>query len=358
MSFGSIFNISNINTLPKDNTTSLNIVPRSSLICLGQKHQALPFAADVIVYTYTGSGIMKKLWFAITTEPETTFLYITVDGNVTFGNTSTSTEEIGLNTIGLSCDLALGAGRGNTVNFNTTTIGSNNGSNGYIGGFFALDIPFSSSVSINLNNTVTSGLYWIQPFIQTNPSIPISLSSLQLHCDTFKYGPTVYNSEYPLLNCRGNGNGVYLKGVKLYCRGISGHWWESRIRMYSGGTGMNIVQPTATCYTDKTYKYSLPYQTGATVLWTSSGFEDFFLSSDNFAGQATYFANDAGLLYNTAGTKGVGPTDTISVYRFFGVGSEVMPYSSSNLVVTFTSGDPQIGTSGVVDLIGQIYYYM
>ena len=52
-----------------------------------------------------------------------------------------------------------------------------------LGGYFTLDMPFRTSLSIRLfNNTSYAVSYWVQPFISTFTTIPPSLSSIKLHC--------------------------------------------------------------------------------------------------------------------------------------------------------------------------------
>ena len=104
-----------------------------------------------------------------------------------------------------------------------------------LGGYFTLDMPFRTRLTIRLfNNTSSAVTYWVQPFISTFNSIPPSLSSLKLHSVTFRYFNTTYGNEYILMNFKDVVNGVHLKYVKMHIIGASGNWWESRVRIYWG----------------------------------------------------------------------------------------------------------------------------
>ncbi len=341
-----------------------------SLLNLGKKAQTIEPGATKNILSYTGSGVLKKLWLATYgMPPGLTFLKITIDGVLVFGNNLTTNIGTGLNTNGVSLDMLITPGGAHLAVYNTACIGCNNyltggggANNEQLGGYIALDMPFSTSIVIALNNGANTAVitpfpytYWVQPFILTS-SVPRVFSPLALYCDTFRYNNTTALNEYPWMSVASKGNGVYLKGVKFYVIGNSGAWWEGRVRMYSGGTGM-IVPQVGTGYTDNTFADSLPYQTGATVVFSSTGFEDLVLSSYNVVNQATAFGDSAGTLYKSTGILEAGTQ--WSAYRFFDVNGEGMPFSSSRLTVTWTSGDPTpvVPQTGSVTIIGLVYYY-
>jgi hypothetical protein len=133
--------------------------------------------------TSDGSGVLRRLWLALygtgTGVPGLVFLQILADGELVVGNSSTTTEGIGLNTTALACDLLFsplgGPFYANSLQgcnvYNTTSLG----------GYFTLDLPFASNLTIKLvNNNAAAITYWIQPFISTFTTIPPLLSTVKL----------------------------------------------------------------------------------------------------------------------------------------------------------------------------------
>jgi hypothetical protein len=101
--------------------------------------------------------------------------------------------------------------------------------------------------------------------------------------------------------------------MKIYVIGSSGNWWESRIRVYQGGSGMTApLTPYSGFGNTTNYTDPLGYGPGATCVYCSSGMEDFFLSSYNFTG-GLYAFEEAGLVFSTA--TPVISSSTFEAYR-------------------------------------------
>jgi hypothetical protein len=162
-----------------------------------------------------------------------------------------------------------------------------------------------------------------------------------------------------LLNTNGKGNGVFLKYIRMHIIGASGNWWESRVRMYDGNAppGNGTVISPWTSYSANNYNTFPGYDGNSTCFFSSSGLEDFYLSSWNGSNVSSFNNKSTGLLYQS--NASIGSTTTISFYRNFAE-SDSMPGVSAGrrLVVTLNSGDAQVGQSGSFYLLlGQAYYY-
>ena len=95
-------------------------------------------------------------------------------------------------------------------------------------------------------------------------------------------------------------------------------------------------------------------------MYVSSGTEDFHLSSYNWNQTTAYGADNSGLTY-ISNTGGVTGGSTVDVYRVFGEEGGAVPCSPTprqNFLLTWTSGDPQVGQSGVVTMTGHVWYYV
>ena len=348
----------------------IGIDVNAGMTSVGLKSQILPVdTADATsIFTYSeGPGILRRLWIAVNgtyanskSVPGNVFLRINVDGVICVGNYAIDTEGIGYDRNPLALDLLFyslgGAAYANPLqgcNMATTTS---------LGGYFTLDMPFRTSLDIRLyNNTSSPVTYWVQPFITTFNSIPPSLSSVKLHSVTFRYMNTVYENEYVLMNHLDVGNGVHLKYVRMHIIGASGNWWESRVRIYDGvnsppSNDGYVISPW-TPYNVNNYRYFPGYDNTSKCIFSSSGLEDFYLSSWNGSSLTSFNNESSGLLYQSNAT--IGSTTTISFYRNFGH-SETMPSVSTGrrLVLTLNSGDAQVGQSGsFLAVIGQAYFY-
>ena len=348
----------------------IGIDANSGLTSLGLKYQTLPVGtADATsIFTFSeGPGILKRLWIAVygtyansKTVPGNVFLRINVDGIISVGNYATNTEGIGYDRIPLALDLLFSPLGGSY--YANALQGCNVFSTTSLGGYCTLDVPFKTSLDIRLyNNTSSPVTYWVQPFITTFNSIPPSLSSVKLQSVTFRYFNTVYGNEYVLMNHLDVGNGVHLKYVRMHIIGASGNWWESRVRIYDGvnsptSNDSYVISPW-TPYNGKNYTFFPGYDNTSKCIFSSSGLEDFYLSSWNGSNISSFNNESSGLLYQNASS--IGSTTTISFYRNFGH-SETMPSVSTGrrLVLTLNSGDAQVGQSGsFFAVIGQAFFY-
>ena len=347
----------------------IGIDVNAGMTSLGLKSQILPVnTADATsIFTYSeGPEILRRLWIAVNgtyanlkAVPGNVFLRINVDGVISVGNYSTNTDTTGYEHIPLALDLLFSPLGG--AYYANALQGCNVFNNAYLGGYFALDLPFRTSLDIRLyNNTSAPVTYWVQPFLTTFSTIPPSLSSVRLRSSTFRYTNTVYGNEYVLMDYPDVGNGVNLKYIRMHVIGASGNWWESRVRNYDGvnappGDGY-VISPW-THYNGNNYQHFPGYNNTSRCIFSSSGLEDFYLSSWNGANLTSFHNESSGLLYQS--TSGIVSTTTISFYRNFGH-SETMPSVSTGrkMVVTLNSGDAQVGQSGsFLAVIGQVFYY-
>ena len=348
----------------------IGIDANSGLTSIGLKYQTLPVGtADATsIFTYSEvPGILRRLWIAVygtyaneKALPGNVFLRINVDGVISVGNYATNTEGIGYDRIPLALDLLFSPLGG--PYYTNALQGCNVFNSTSLGGYFSLDVPFRTSLDIRLyNNTSSPVIYWVQPFITTFNSIPPSLSSVKLQSVTFRYFNTVYGNEYVLMNHLDVGNGVHLKYVRMHIIGASGNWWESRVRIYDGVDSPTsndgyVISPW-TPYNGNNYRHFPGYDGSSKCIFSSSGLEDFYLSSWNGSNISAFNNESSGLLYQNASS--IGSTTTISFYRNFGH-SETMPSVSTGrrLVLTLNSGDAQVGQSGsFFAVIGQAFFY-
>ena len=348
----------------------IGIDVNSGLTSLGLKSQTLPVgSADATsIFTYSeGPGILRRLWIAVNgtitngkAVPGNVFLRINVDGVISVGNYATNTEGIGYDRIPLALDLLFSPLGGSY--YTNALQGCNVHNDSSLGGYFSLDVPFRTSLDIRLyNNTSSPVTYWVQPFITTFNSIPPFLSSVKLQSVTFRYFNTVYGNEYVLMNHLDVGNGVHLKYVRMHIIGASGNWWESRVRIYDGVNSPTsndgyVISPW-TSYNENNYRHFPGYDSTSKCIFSSSGLEDFYLSSWNGSNISSFNNESSGLLYQNASS--IGSTTTISFYRNYGH-SKTMPSVSTGrrLVLTLNSGDAQVGQSGsFYAVMGQAFLY-
>lgn len=342
-----------------DLATNIDFNSNLSSLTQAKKFNTALANTDVEVYSYTGSGFLRTLWLRVSgINPGTVFIRVLADGEIVWGNLSTNTNLPGVNLIPLTCDVLLTPAGNGTLTYQTKYIGNNVFSATDAGGYFRMDIPFQSSLQIILRGQGANFSYWIQPDLQVVSPTIMALFPYKSYISTFRWGATVYNSEYPLLNVQGDGHGVYLFGLKFYLFGISGNWWESRFRVYKSdnGFGESVVTP-ATGFSDPDLNEPEVFAgaVNGEVVYISSGMEDFFLSSYNWTG-GEYAERLSGLLYNSSAPGGVGSTSQISVYRFM-IDDIISVPGSSYLSLTLPSGDPKVGMSGSFLVLGQCYYF-
>ena len=170
----------------------------SGFTSLGLKSQILPVGLTdaTTIFTYSeGPGILRRLWIAINgtyangkSVPGNVFVRIYVDDVICVGNYAIDTKGIGYDHIPVALDLLFFPLNPSGGYYGNALQGCNVANTSSLGGYFTLDMPFRTSLSIRLfNNTSYAVTYWVQPFISTFNSIPPSLSSLKLHSVTFRY---------------------------------------------------------------------------------------------------------------------------------------------------------------------------
>jgi hypothetical protein len=366
---GSSFTQLNINNLNTSSALQLPqpwTIPNAPLTCYAIKGGTGPANSTTTIWdsqTYgIGQGILNRLYLGVNgIDTSSSFLQVVVDGNINIGNISTTTGTVGLNQNGFPLDFAFAIGYGQTGIYNTQPYSNTwvQSGNHQISGYWSHPCQFSKRLQINLVNTSLTGCaFWLQPFIASLNPLQASLNPYKLYTTTFNWQTTTGGVEYPLVNITNASNGAYIRSIKMAIGGLSGNWWESRYRWYSGGSGMSGPIPS-TPYQAGAFEISLPYQAGAVWLGGSSGTEDFFLSSNNFV-ENNYYMDDASLLYKS-NLGNVGPTSSIIALRTFGVRTQdpmISSNGSNTLVLSWTSGDPIVNNfSGSVNTSGQVWYY-
>lgn len=351
--------------------------------CIGLKSNTYVQGTNLIA-SGQGNGILRRIWITLAGDPSTTSIIINVDGLQTFGNTSSSTTNLGINTTGLFLDSWLNIGNYSSLGacYFSDIMGSSTITVSAFSGYLAIDMPFRSSWSISLLNASSGGTYWVQPFIDT--LIPPSINpygALTLCCSTFNWQPTALQC-CPLISTTSQ-HGVFLKGYKLtLTTNSTGNFAEGRFHMWNGGATVKTIF-TDPGYSDGNENVPIPYSTGAVCVWQSTGIEDNFLSAYGFSGVPTTYnadtsiyatgaiptplpynqiTNETGLICNTAypgNIQGASGT-TVSMYRFFGTKGEGCPGAlpNTNFTLTWTCGDVKGGSSGSLStLVGCVYYY-
>jgi hypothetical protein len=334
-------------------TGTIQIVQPSVQNCIGNK--AIPITAgqwNVIASSASGTvGVLNRLWIATgTCNPDITAIRIRWDQNV---SANIGTDQITWTNAGagLSVDTFLGAQYNQTNTFNNEYYGCNAYNTASIGGYITLNAPFSNGFSIELSPNV-NGTAWVQAFVNYQaPVSPLRLnSSIWLYNSGLTNANTTTFNEFTILSQMSGANGLIVKTIKyLVIIPTNTYWWEGKVRMYSGGSGMTGIQS----YTVSSLGTQLEknyYQTtypSATLLFESTGQEDFVLSSYNWANLTTFNNKYSGVLFNTT-TSGAGANGAIGMIRNWDAISGAPGVSTSNtqFVVTMTNGDQALtGTS-------------
>lgn len=336
-----------------------------------KKNFALPTNTDVEVCDIKGAGIIKCLWLALSGEPSTTSVKIYVDGAATpYVGNSTSTSSQGINNSPVFASMLLGIDGKNSGTVSTSFMTNVNGMNrdcaDALGGYICLDMPYAESIRIVINcissqNSTYNG--FAQIFYEPVLRVPAPFSPLRLYSSTFNWNAT-FGMEYPLLNASGP-LGVFLKGIKISYNGGSGSWYEGRHRVYCGGPGQ--TSPFSSLhYTDGSYTDVTPYDPNAQVIYTSSGAEDFHMSSWGFINNPNGTSSDSsGYLYSSNPTTEANPnvfsaSSTWIATRYFGEGKEKgLPHSTNgqNLLFTWACGDPIANNTGACSIHGIVFFY-
>ena len=223
-------------------STYLGIETKSSFTSLGLKSQILPVGLSdaTTIFSYSdGPGIRRRLWIAVNgtvtngkVVPGNVFLRIYADGAICVGNYAIDTQGTGYDHIPLALDLLFSLLGG--PYYANALQGCNVHNNSSLGGYFTLDMPFRTSLSIDYSTTPLqqSFIGFNLLFLHSPPFLP--LSSIKLHSVTFRYMNTTYGNEYILMNFQDVGNGVFLKYIRMHVIGASRNRWESRLRIYDG----------------------------------------------------------------------------------------------------------------------------
>ena len=323
----------------------------------------LPSGTYTTVASYSGSsGVLKKIWLALNgADPGLCYINITFDG--------AASPQFGTNIVtgfdssnSLACDIVFSAGFHAASYWMTDVSGSNMNSFAQLGGYLAIDMPFSSSFSVKIFNNTGIGMnFWSQAFF-TKQELN---TSLRLYAKPYKYlFPTSTLTtfrECPILSVS-SPNGVFLKGVKMLIDGGGDMFWmEGKVRIYNGGPGMTVgTSQTYFAPTPSDLSYYIQQAPTPTLICQSSGTEDYFLTSYSFNSFPLYSTNCSGTVHNSTSSA----AGNLTLYKYYDVSSEVFtaPGASVNttFVVTFTIGDqttpPPISTS-VSFNIGVVYYY-
>ena len=337
----------------------------NALFTDSRKAQNLPNGVYTTVGSYSGSsGVLKKVWLALYGgDPGLCYINITFDGATSpqFGTNIVS----GFNSSNaLACDIIFSAGFHAKSYWMTDISGSNANTFTTMGGYLALDMPFSTGFTIKIfNKTGVAMSFWSQSFF-TKQEIN---TPMRLYATPYSYAGITSTSssfkECPILSTS-SPNGVILKGVKMFINGAGDVcWMEGKVRIYTGGPGFTVG--TAQSYTATTpsdLSYYIQQSPIPVLTCQSSGTEDYFLTSYNFSGIPVFATNCSGIIYNSASS----PAGFLTVYKYYDVQSELLaaPCAPPNtpLVVTFTVGDqntppPTNTTTSIGFNIGVVYYY-
>ena len=323
------------------------------------------------LFTYSGSGIINKFWFAMNTNSSNVFINMAYDGSAVpqFGSNKSSPSEFDGSSISL-LDI-VGTGSAVNVPYFFDNIGLTNfstGGNGTLGGYFSIPAPFSSSFTIQVyNGTGATITMWAQVYYTIQPVA----SPLRLYGYGFDITGLSYPNEYYWLSQR-SANGVYLAAHKFFMNNNSNgtYTFEGRFKFYSstvaGSTvGLSINQNHWTSTSGSTaYQTPTGYttsSTAATVLSWSSGTADYFLGSYDWA--TVNVGGTTGSFITSMNKYGGIITDTSNngnwtVYRFYdnnqgfiGVGP------NTYLTATWSCGDIVTGTAGSLNLYGAFVAY-
>ena len=313
-----------------------------------------------------GPGMIRKIWFATATGPGNTptstnlFFAITFDGASTpqvgtmpANPTTAAGSSVAISVAQMFTPFYDGM---QTTTFNTSSVfGYNSPSspgNNYEGlykGYISVDMPFATGFNIQFYDAAGSDMrYWFQVFYDVYPA-SYDITPLRYHLrpvSTQGVSPTPsFPQEYPLLSQQ-SPHGVFLKFLRWDYVGTGGNWWEGRFRVAAGGPGMTRPIDSTT---DTVAATASAYSADAQLLWSSTGTEDFFLSSWNFGGDGYYSRDEAGYLYNSQGPGAqVGSGSSFAAYRVFGNASTLPPNAPANtpLVFSWAVGDVNGGSSG------------
>ena len=335
-----------------------------SMRCIAQKKSELPKGVWTTVGTFSGSGVVKRIWLALSTNlVKNIYFQITFDDDVNtqpqVGTDTSSGFDLGNS---ISCDTLFTAGFDAESPWSNNTSGCNVNQPAALGGYISFDMPFGTNFTVRMfnNNSPDSNYYfWSQIFFTEE----VITTPLRFHLKPFSHNPLDNTNtefkEYSLLSTESK-NGVYFAGSKHFiAAGADNHWMEGKIRIYRGGAGFDVNTNnnyTAATPSDLSYYNQLP---NVTQIFSSSGFEDYIFSSYSFYGPTIFNFDNAGVVYNTTVNSAAGDK---CCYRYFNTGREksCMPYAPPNtkLVTTFTCGDQNTPiSSSMTFMYGWCVYY-
>lgn len=237
-------------------------------------------------------------------------------------------------------------------------------------GYLELDMPYTKGYSIELR-TLTDGCI-LNSLVVSRDLQTLVATDLRLHSRDFLWQPMQYPSEYPLMSIKGN-SGVYLKGMKMFCKTASPAtpWQYGEVRMYTGGTPLQ-AQINSSHFVDAQQSVLSPFAPDTTVLFRSYsiphmfgvggngidgstadgvypvGIDAYNLPADlNMAG--SFIPDEGGpLLVSVSG----GAINAFVGLRFF---DRAVPRAKPNEYLTVTMS-PTTSTR-VDNVVGHLYYY-
>lgn len=323
--------------------------------------QAKKFATGIgnnqfnTIYSYTGAGILRNLWLALNNaNPTSTDIRVVVDGNIVWGE---GAEDLSVANLFAVLNIL-----SPFFTFQNQYNGANVQTNSSFGGYMAIDVPFQTSIEIQLKRS-GNFTYWLQPQLQLIPTSIMTLLPYKCYIKTFRYNSCVFDSEYPLLNEQGNGNGVYLCGIKCFFNSFSAGTYESRLRVYKSDNGFGdaIVTPaTGFSGPDLNTPDVFAGAVNGQVVYVTADFYSLFLNSNGFTGGLPPFGNyadDSVAVLTGTIPNGVSTFVPFQPQRFMFQGDVISVPGDSYLSLTFPCGDPKVGMSGSAQIIGQCYYY-
>jgi hypothetical protein len=270
------------------------------------KQQPLPSGSWIAVKSSASTGVpgmIHRIWLALAGSATgniaaNTFIAIVFDGAATpqFGYMPTTPTY----QTAIELDLFFSVGDGTVWDYRGDDFWVNQYTTTSIGAGFTMDMPFQSGWTLYLYNADSGSVayqYWIQVEQSLYESTyPINPSYLYLRLNQNLAGAVVqYPTETPFLSVS-SPNGVKLKWFKWLLVGGNNPWIEGTFRVYVGGSGLTGTI-NGTHYTDTTYSQLTPYTAGATIIFESTGVEDFFLSSYSFNTDPYYANRDSGYIW-------------------------------------------------------------
>ena len=313
------------------------------------------------VNSVPGAGVAKKIYIGLDCDPALMYLAIAFDGAERPQIGSWDARPSSRSSPSVDQLLTQSFGRhGIWISDSVSCAASGDG---FMGCNWAFDMPFTDGMSLWLFNADTvdrqcwTTIFWAAQQPDT---------ALRLHTQRVLVQAPAYPAEHPLLSARSE-HGLLLKAVKLMFHGCTGNWVEGRVKLYSNGSAMTAAidanhwvagsdnqLPTGCFAPDGNCTDAAT----ATVLHSSTGTEDFFLSAffDDFQSDPPAMVSSYG------GLLWANNNDSMSGFRVFhsGGADDSAPQAGPGefFTVSYSVGDIRAGANGqCAQIVGDVWYY-